>query len=129
MWQIKSILKLWSVSKYNYCIHIQTIYKSSKPHKTSQNTHKLPTNQPNHPLINQKSNPSFPEEIFLWLSINSGPKNRNICHPTKYGLLPNPLEKRNGFIFLMFLPDFAFRPLHSTVHYDPINKWNSNRNG
>ena len=108
----------------------QTIQKQAKPTnqpQTSHTTHKSPTIQlyqtqpsqiPDKPPTNRyqpKILIFFPWRHFLWWLINSGPKNRIIFHSST--LLPNPRQKRSGYIFLMFLTHFAFHLLHCTYFY------------
>ena len=80
--------------------------------------HRQPSQIPDKPPTNRyqpKILIFFPWRHFLWWLINSGPKNRIIFHSST--LLPNPRERRNGYIFLMFLTHFAFHLLHCTYFY------------
>ena len=110
--------KLWGRSRgpgptFTPCLNCQTLHQPNHP----QATHKPvqpPTNKPNHSETSQIPNKSptnqqkialfFPWKHFLWTATFS---------------LPISREKRNRCIFLMFLLDFAFPILHSTVLYHP----------
>ena len=93
--------------------------------QTSHTTHKLSTNHlqtgqiPDKPPTNHPKIASFPRRHFLWLGINSGPKNRNICHPTKYDFFTHPVWEEKWVCFFIFLPDLAFLILHCTALFDP----------
>ena len=81
------VLTIVSCKTRNHPQTLQTTQKPPKPStnnpKTSQTTHKPPTNHP-------KIASFFPWRHFLWFGINSGPKNRNNCHPTKYDPFTHP---------------------------------------
>ena len=93
--------------------------------QTSHTTYKPPTNQPYHEIpdklhTNQPNIASpLPWRHFLWLDINWGSKNRNICGPTKYDLFTHARREEKWVHFLIFLPNFAFSCLHCTVFYHP----------
>ena len=95
--------------------HPQTIKPPTNYLQASQTTYKPAKYQTNQPKI-----ASFlPWRHFLWLGINSGPKNPNICHPTKYDPFTYPVWEQNCAWIFIFLPDFAFCLLHCTVLYNP----------
>ena len=114
-------------------VKLETTHKPPTKHpQISQTTHKSatsPTNQSYHPQTSQipekppTNQPEiscfFPWRHFLWLGINSGPKNRNISHPTKYDPFTHPAREEKWMQFLIFLPDFIFHLLHFTVVYYP----------
>ena len=68
----------------NHLNHLQTIRTTHKPTKppTSQLVHSQTSQIPDKPPINLPKILSFPWRHFLWLGINSEPKNRHICNPT-----------------------------------------------
>ena len=99
-----------TVQKISYFVrcktqnHPQTSHKLAKvptnQPQTSQTTHKPAKYCTNHSLISHKLHASFLGRNFLWLGINSAPKNRNICCPAKYNLLSIPRKKKNRCVFL-----------------------------
>ena len=134
-------LEIVNCKTWNYLQTIQTTHKPPKPHTNELNypktTHKPakpptitcklatpPTNYPqtrqiphkaptNHPKIA----PFFSWRHFLWLGINSGPKNCNICHPVKYDPFTHPSWKMGAFFYISARFRISPSPWHSSFTY------------